>query len=57
MMLNTRKEYAIFQTITKNTYKITYDFVDISMKSLESLELSIKMNNKLGKRNQKCLIC
>ena len=57
MMPNTRKEYAIFKTITNNTYKTTYDFVDINMKSLESLELSIKMNNTLGKRNYKCLIC
>ena len=47
----TRKEYEIFKTITNNTYKTTYDFVDINMKSLESLGLSIKMNNTLGKKN------
>ena len=51
MMPNTGKEYAIFKTITNNTYKTTYNFVDIIMKSLESLELSTKMNNTLGKRN------
>ena len=51
MMPNTREEYAIFKTILNNTYKTTYDFVDINMKSLESLELSIKMNNTLRKRN------
>ena len=51
MMPNTRKEYAIFKTITNNTYKTTYDFFDINTKSLESLELSTKMNNALGKRN------